>query len=89
MADAALRQEIWEKLSATLTPEQRRLFIDYDTELGKQGNDDQDVFFAEVSRHLGLHAPVLNVLLEHLNEQKTAEVGVCCSGDPARPVPAP
>jgi hypothetical protein len=67
-----------ERLKATLTPEQRQLWLEADSERGDAACDREVFLFEELARHLPAVAPAIRALSGHIFEQKLSDVGKCC-----------
>jgi hypothetical protein len=66
---------------ATLSPEQRALYLKVEDVQVERRIAEQDAWEAEVIRHLppGV-APMVNLLFDHLRTQLIPDRGVCCTG---------
>jgi hypothetical protein len=71
---------IWNRLFEIATPEQARLLSELDAETSHRWTHFAEQCLAEQARHLGLTAPVVNLLTPHILEQRPDQVGVCCAG---------
>jgi hypothetical protein len=73
-------QSLSDQFMATLTPEQHRLYREYENSEGETRHAQHAVWEDEVIRHLppGFE-PMFRLLFQHLGEQTIAEQGVCCT----------
>ena len=68
-----------ERFMASLTDEQRRMYLDISSDDGNGWCDEQAAFVEEVARHFpGLAPAIRAVAYHHLFEQRLDERGVCC-----------
>ena len=72
-------KEIWGRLAETATPEQQRLLSELDSETSTHWMQFAEQCLAEQARHLGLTAPVVNLLVPHILEARPGDVGTCCT----------
>jgi hypothetical protein len=69
---------IHDRLMASLSPEQRELFFEYQRVQDEGRELYQQTFQRELGRHLSCVRCVLAVLFDHLGRQFLGDVGRCC-----------
>ena len=72
---------IYQQFMATLSPEQRSLYLELENVQIDRRIAQQDTWEAEVLRHLppGV-GPMVNLLFDHLRTQLIPDQGMCCTG---------
>ena len=78
-AAAATAAELEERLRETLSPEQRKLFIQFHDAQGDAAITEATRHVAEIARHLPGVAPVIRMLFEHAIGEYLYDVGACCT----------
>lgn len=68
-----------ERLRASLTTDQWRLFLEADSETSAKQCEHEEILIEELARHLPGLAPAIRVIGQHFFQQKLAERGVCCA----------